>query len=131
MSGHAYAALLGIGIPTCLLFSGSAVLLSRDKTVSSFLQLLGAGCLMVVVLTHIFETFHLLPWMQWGVEHGAGHYLDFACAVLGLMLFSIACAYKATRGVDSRKGRDWNGDCRIMAQRGRELLRATKYEKQR
>ena len=66
MSGHAYGALLGIGIPTCLLFSGSAVLLSRDKTVSSFLQLLGAGCLMVVVLTHIFETFHLLPWMHWG-----------------------------------------------------------------
>jgi len=89
MSGHAYAALLGIGIPACLLFSGSAVLLSRDKTVSSFLQLLGAGCLMVVVLTHIFETFHLLPWMQWGIEHGAGHYLDFASAVLGLTLFSI------------------------------------------
>jgi hypothetical protein len=29
---------------------------------------LGAGCLMVVVLTHIFETFHLLPWMHWGPE---------------------------------------------------------------
>src|SRR5262249_17431592 len=27
----------------------------------SFLRLLGAGCLMVVVLTHVSETLHLLP----------------------------------------------------------------------
>ena len=87
MSGHAYGALLGIGIPTCLLFSGSAVLLSRDKTVSSFLQLLGAGCLVVVVLAHVSEALNLFPWMHWGLEHSAGHYLDLSSAVLGLTLF--------------------------------------------
>ena|SRR6266851_5334210 len=104
MSGHAYGALLGIGIPTCLLFSGSAVLLSRDKTASSFLQLLGAGCLMVVVLTHIFETFHLLPWMQWGVEHGAGQLPRFRvrCSWPNALFhrLPVACAYKATPRVD-------------------------------
>jgi hypothetical protein len=68
MSEHAYAILLGIGIPTCLLFCGSVVLFSKGKTVCSFLQVLGAGCLMVVVLTHISETFHLLPWMHWGLS---------------------------------------------------------------
>ena len=62
--------LLGIGIPTCVLFSGSVVLFYRGKTVSSFMQLLGAACLMVVVLTHIFEALHLFPWMPWGLAPG-------------------------------------------------------------
>ena len=89
MSGQPNAILLGIGIPTCMLFSGSVVLFSREKTLSTFLQLLGAGCLMVVVLTHIAETFHLLPWMHWGLEHSVGHYLDLGSAVLGLTLFPV------------------------------------------
>jgi hypothetical protein len=89
MSGHAFGSLLGVGIPACLLFSGSAVLFSREKTVGSALQLLGAGCLMMVLLTHIAETFHLLSWMQWGATHSSGHYLDLASAVLGLTLFPI------------------------------------------
>ena len=55
-------------VPAGLLCSGSVVLFLRGKTVSSFLQLLGAGCLVVVVLTHIFEALHLFPWMQWGIE---------------------------------------------------------------
>jgi hypothetical protein len=76
-------------VPTCLLLSGSAVLFFRGKTVWSFLQLLGAACLVVVVLTHICEALHLFPWMQWGAEHGVGHYLDFASAVLGLTLFPL------------------------------------------
>ena len=86
---HPFGPLLAIGIPTCLLFSGSAVLFSKEKTVGSFLQVLGAGCLMLVTLTHISETFHLFPWMQWGAEHSTGHYLDFASAVLGLTFFPI------------------------------------------
>jgi hypothetical protein len=89
MSEHAYAMLLGIGIPICLLFSGSLVLFSRENTVSSFLQLLGAGGLMVVMLTHIAEVFQLLPWMHWGSEHSLGHYLDFGSAVLGLTSFPL------------------------------------------
>jgi hypothetical protein len=89
MSGRAFAALLGIGISICLLFSGSAMLFSKENTVGSFLQLLGAGCLTVVLLTHIYETFDLVPWMQWGAGHSAGHYLDFVSAVLGLTFFPI------------------------------------------
>ncbi len=74
-------------VPACMLFSGSAVLFLREKAVYSFLQLLGAGCLMVVVLTHVSEALHLFPWMQWGLEHSVGHYLDLSGAVLGLTLF--------------------------------------------
>src|SRR3981081_72817 len=54
--------LLGIGVPACILFSGSVILFSRGKTVCSFLQLLGAGCLMMVILAHVAEAFQLFPW---------------------------------------------------------------------
>jgi hypothetical protein len=60
-----------------MLFSGSAVLFLSSKTVCSFLQLLGAGCLVVVVLSHVSEPLNLFPGMHWGVEHSVGHYLDF------------------------------------------------------
>jgi succinate dehydrogenase/fumarate reductase cytochrome b subunit len=75
--------------PVCMLFSGSAAMFFREKTVSSFLQLLGAGCVVVVVLTHVCEAFRLFPWMHWGDEHSVGHYLDLGSAVLGLTLFPI------------------------------------------
>ena len=75
--------------PACMLFLGAAVLFFRAKAASSFLQLLGAGCLIVVVLTHIAEALRLFPWMQWGLEHSVGHYLDFFSSVLGLTFFPI------------------------------------------
>ena len=80
--------------PVCMLFAGSAVLFSRGKTVCSFLQLLGAGCLVMVVLTHVAETLRLFPWMHWGLEHSAGHYLDLGSAVLGLTLFPIGYLFQ-------------------------------------
>jgi hypothetical protein len=76
-------------VPACLLFAGAVIVFVRAKTVGSCLQLLGAGCLVVVVLTHVAEALHLLPWMQWGLEHSVGHYLDFGSAVLGLTLFPL------------------------------------------
>ncbi len=76
-------------LPACMLFSGSVVLFFRGKTVCSFLQVLGAGCLVLVVFTHISEALHLFPWMHWGLERSVGHYLDFWSAVLGLTLFPI------------------------------------------
>ena len=76
-------------VPVTMLFSGSVVLFFRGKTVCSLLQLLGAGCLVVVVLTHVCEALHLFPWMHWGLEQGVGHYLDFWSAVVGLTLFPV------------------------------------------
>jgi succinate dehydrogenase/fumarate reductase cytochrome b subunit len=84
-------------LPAGVLFSGSVVLFSREKSVSSFLQLVGAGCLVVVVLTHVAEALHLFPWMRWGQGHSFGHYLDFSGAVLGLTLFPIGYLLHALR----------------------------------
>ena len=63
-------------VPASMLFSGSSILFFRRKTLSSCLQLLGAGGLVVVVFTHLCEALHLFPWMRWGSEHSVGHYLD-------------------------------------------------------
>jgi hypothetical protein len=51
------------------------------------LLLLGAViCLIVVVLTHVAERFHILPAMGWGLPNSPGHYLDLTSAVLGIAL---------------------------------------------
>jgi uncharacterized membrane protein len=76
-------------VPTCMLLVGSVVLFFRGRTVWSFLQLLGAGNLVVVALAHVSEALHWFPSMRWGLEDSFGHYLDLSSAVLGLTLFSI------------------------------------------
>jgi hypothetical protein len=81
--------------PASMLFSGSVVLSLRRKTVPSFLQLLGAGCLVVVVSTHVSEALHLFPSMHWGHERSVGHYLDLWSAVLGLALFPMGYLLQA------------------------------------
>lgn len=69
-----------------LLLSRSIRSLFTERTFGSLLQFVGAGCLMLVVLSHVCEALHLLPWMDWGLKQSAGHYLDFWSAVLGLTL---------------------------------------------
>ena len=65
---------LGATVPICILFFGAVVLFFRRRTLSSALQLLGAGCLVIVILAHFCEALDLFPWMHWGDEHSVGHY---------------------------------------------------------
>ena len=69
-----------------LLFAGSVVLLRGRQTVWLCLQLVGAGCLVVVGLCHVCEALHWFPCMHWGLKRSVGHYLDFWSSVLGLTL---------------------------------------------
>ena len=80
-----------------MLFSGSVVWFFRGRTVSSLLQVLGAGFLVVVVLTHICEALHVFPWMGWGLEHSPGHYLDLFSAVFGLTFFAAGYLWTSLR----------------------------------
>jgi hypothetical protein len=82
------AALFAIGLPVFTLFCGSVILFAKEKAAWSFLQVVGAGCLIVVVSTHVAEALHLFPWMKWGSPNSAGHYLDLFSAVSGATLFS-------------------------------------------
>jgi hypothetical protein len=76
-------------VPTGILFSCSTLLFVTRKTVPSLLQMLGAACVMLVVLTHVGEALQWLPWMGWGEEHSVDHYLDLTSAVLGVVLLAL------------------------------------------
>jgi hypothetical protein len=95
MGGNSDIPLLGIGIAAGMLFCGAIVLFRRERSVSSFLQLIGAGCLIVVVLTHVAEALRLFPSMQWGRPHSLGHYVDFGSAVLAFALFPVGYLFHA------------------------------------
>lgn len=74
---------LVLSLPIGLAFAYSLVL-TRRKIPWSLLQLIGAACLLIVVLTHVCEALSLFPWMRWGAPHSAGHYLDLLSAILGV-----------------------------------------------
>jgi formate hydrogenlyase subunit 3/multisubunit Na+/H+ antiporter MnhD subunit len=84
-------------VPVCALVVWSVIRFSRARTGSSFLQVLGSGCLVVVVLTHICEALHLFPWMRWGDPHSIGHYLDLSSAVLGVAFVSTGYVFHRLR----------------------------------
>jgi len=71
-------------VPAGMLLLGSIALFLRARTVPAFLQVFGAGCLVMVVVAHVCEALQLFPWMGWGLQDSAGHYLDLASAVLGI-----------------------------------------------
>ncbi len=72
----------------------------------SALQLLGATFFVIVVLTHICEALRLFPWMDWGAQHGPGHYLDLSSAVLGLTLLLTAYVIRFnTRGAPDKNSK--------------------------
>ena len=74
-------------LPVSLLILGSTVMFIRRREWRSLLQVIGAGFLVVVVLVHFCEATHLFPWMNWGAERSAGHYLDLLSAISGLVSF--------------------------------------------
>lgn len=79
-----------LAVPVALVLRFSIARFARAKTLSTLLQLLGAGCLIIVVLTHVAEVLHVLPSMGWGEPHSVGHYTDLASAVLGTTLLIAA-----------------------------------------
>jgi len=81
--------LVVIGAPICAAFATSVAVLIKERTARAFIQLLGAACLMMVVLAHVAEVFHLFPSMGWGLPNSAGHYFDLVSAVAGLILLPV------------------------------------------
>ena len=80
---------VAIGILVGALFFGSAASFAKERTGWRLMQLSGSFCLVVVVLTHIAEAFHLLPSMGWGLPNSPGHYLDLFSAIIGLTLLAL------------------------------------------
>jgi formate hydrogenlyase subunit 3/multisubunit Na+/H+ antiporter MnhD subunit len=76
-------------IPACALFTGAMIIFVRRRSISSFLQLVGAAGLVAVILTHVFEGLRVFPRMGWGSHYSVGHYLDLLSAILAVTLFSL------------------------------------------
>jgi hypothetical protein len=55
-------------------------------TVGRIFLLVGLARLLMVVLTHIAEAFHIFPAMGWGLPNSVGHDLDLVSAILGAAL---------------------------------------------
>lgn len=82
-------------VPTGTLLVGSTLLFSRRKGTAAVFQLIGAACLVVVVIAHLCEALGWFPWMHWGMEHSVGHYIDLLAAIGGLSLFPIGYLFGA------------------------------------
>jgi hypothetical protein len=50
--------------------------------------------LVLVVVAHVCEALHLLPWFGWGQEHSVGHYIDLSGAILGLALLPLGYVFR-------------------------------------
>lgn len=87
-------ALVGL-VPVAGLLAWSVSVFSKRKSLGSSLQLLGAACLVIVVLTHISEGLRLFPSMGWGEAHSIGHYLNLLSAVLGIALLPLGYVFHA------------------------------------
>jgi hypothetical protein len=62
---------------------------TRRKSVS-LSGLAGSVCLLIVVLTHVAEAWHVLPGIGWGLPNSPGHYLDLFSAISGVVLLLAA-----------------------------------------
>jgi hypothetical protein len=67
---------------------------TRSPAFTAGLFGLGSVCLIVVVLTHVAEAFHIFPAMGWGLPNSAGHYLDLVSAILACILLSLGIVAK-------------------------------------
>lgn len=77
------------------------------------LTLAGCVCLLIVVLTHVAERFHILPGMGWGLPNSPGHYLDLFSAIAGVGLLLAAYVLRRRSLQDeanSRNSRETGAD---------------------
>jgi len=81
-------------IPVTAILSYAITVFARRWSVWAAVQLTGAACLAVVVVAHVCEALHLLPWFGWGEEHSVGHYIDLSSAVLGLTLLPLGYVFR-------------------------------------
>ncbi len=80
----------------------ASVVLRREKSVGALLLFVGAGGFLIVALAHVAEWLQLFRGMGWGERHSAGHYLDLAGAVLGVVLTPLGLVLRLTRRSGAR-----------------------------
>lgn len=76
-------------VPAVFLVTAAVIHFRRARRLSTALQLVGATGFVLVVLTHACEGLGLFPSMGWGESHSAGHYLDLASVLTGIVAFPL------------------------------------------
>ena len=67
----------------------SAALFVTRRDLGAALLATGIGWFGVMALTHVFETFSILPAFGWGRPHSIGHFIDLAAALLGISFVAL------------------------------------------
>lgn len=80
--------LITIGIVVGIICGASARSFTKEKTTLAILQLVGAGCLLVVIFAHVCEAFGFFPSLGWGRPGTEGHYIDLGSALAGSILLA-------------------------------------------
>lgn len=91
------AVLVLVGCAVALICAASIWGYLKNRRQADAVQLLGSALLLVMVLTHVAEQFHLLVAMRWGSSDSPGHYLDLISAVGGFGLFCGGITMKLVR----------------------------------
>ena len=84
-------------IPVTAIVWYAMAVFARRRSIWAVVQLAGAAGLVIVVVAHVCEALHLLPWFGWGQEHSVGHYIDLSGAILGLVLLPLGYVFRRRR----------------------------------
>ena len=93
-----------IGAPILLLLVLSFLRFVRTPALTAAFPMLGAACLLVMVVSHVAEAQHFFPSMGWGERHSPGHYVDMTSTWLGIAFLVAAslCPLLRRRGHSAR-----------------------------
>jgi len=84
-----------------VLLASAVALYQPRRTASTLLLLLGAGCFVIVTLTHVSESLQIYPMFGWGEPGSVGHYVDLVAAVLGAALGGLRLLLQYIRALQS------------------------------
>jgi len=85
MNAAVLKGLLALAAASVFLAVSAALLVTRRGLPSALLAL-GIASFGVMALTHVFESFSILPAFGWGQPHSVGHLIDLVAALLGIAL---------------------------------------------
>ncbi len=105
MSAAVLKGLLALAAAVVFLIVSTALFVTR-RDLSGALLATGIGWFGVMALTHVFESFAILPAFGWGRPHSVGHLIDLAAAVLGVAF--VATGFLVHRRAATSNNR-WRG----------------------
>lgn len=83
----------------------SAALFVTRRDLAGALLATGIGWFGVMALTHVFESFSILPAFGWGQPHSIGHVIDLAAALLGITFVALGFLVQRRAARSDHRGR--------------------------